>query len=109
MTEIILLTLAIVVWLARGYHIDHLCKTRNCINPVHLEAVTPLENARRSRGVFNSDPNDCINGHKLKGYNLIRRKEPNGLVRRLCRDCINATKRKNYKKKQSITDGENDE
>jgi hypothetical protein len=31
-----------------GQHIDHLCRVTNCINPDHLEAVTPGENVRRS-------------------------------------------------------------
>lgn len=32
-----------------GYHIDHLCRRRSCVNPDHLEAVLPVENMRRSR------------------------------------------------------------
>lgn len=32
-----------------GREIDHTCRTQLCINPDHLEAVTHLENVRRSR------------------------------------------------------------
>ena len=28
--------------------IDHLCRTRSCVNPSHLEAVSPSENVRRA-------------------------------------------------------------
>lgn len=36
-----------------GKWLDHLCKVRNCVNPAHLEPVTPRENIRRGdQGAF---------------------------------------------------------
>lgn len=31
-----------------GLELDHLCRTRNCVNPDHLEPVTHAENVRRA-------------------------------------------------------------
>ncbi len=45
-----------------GYHVDHLCRNPPCVNPAHLEAVTPQENARRARRDM------CVAGlHPLEG------------------------------------------
>lgn len=49
-----------------GLHIDHLCRTRCCVNPAHLEAVTPWENQRRgniSPAVANANKDVDPRGH----------------------------------------------
>lgn len=34
--------------LPKEIHLDHLCKTKNCVNPNHLEPVTSKENTQRA-------------------------------------------------------------
>jgi len=34
-----------------GLQVDHLCRMRGCVNPLHMEAVTHAENQAARRGV----------------------------------------------------------
>lgn len=43
----------------QGMSIDHLCRTRNCVNPNHLEAVTHKENVNRGALKFRSLSPSC--------------------------------------------------
>lgn len=65
-----------------GYEIDHLCHVRACVNPAHLEAVTPEENRRRAVH-WNFKKTHCLRGHPLYGDNLILTKTGG----RQCRTC----------------------
>lgn len=68
-----------------GLQLDHLCRVRSCVNPDHLEPVTPRENQRRGK-TFTKEKyamTHCINGHELRGANLFIR--ANGSRR--CQKC----------------------
>ena len=45
-----------------GMQIDHLCRVRDCVNPDHLEVVTPKVNSERARS-FIPPVEECIRGH----------------------------------------------
>lgn len=65
-----------------GLQLDHLCGLRNCVNPAHLEPVTPQENTLRARG------DSCKRGHKYTPENThlhLRRDRPGPT--RVCRTC----------------------
>lgn len=78
-----------------GYHLDHLCRKRSCINPFHLEVVTNRENILRGLGQrsINARKTHCNKGHEFKGHNLMIKK-----TGRDCRIC-NSIRTKIYDKK----------
>jgi hypothetical protein len=46
------LYLAYLEFKSSGLEVDHLCHNPECINPDHLDAVTPKENRRRRRAAY---------------------------------------------------------
>ena len=75
-----------------GLEIDHLCRNRACVNPLHLEPVTPLVNTRRG---WRASKPYCVNGHALAGSNLGIAKATGW---RFCLICQRAAIRKHYRK-----------
>lgn len=58
--------------ISEGLHLDHLCRIRNCVNPMHLEPVTPDINILRgiSPPAKNARKTHCKHGHEFTGDNL---------------------------------------
>lgn len=51
----------------QGLQLDHLCRVRRCVNPDHLEPVTPRENVLRGESLqsANARKTHCAEGHPL--------------------------------------------
>lgn len=78
-----------------GLELDHLCRVRSCINPLHLEPVTKLENGRRGvagekSGAQQRSKTHCPQGHPYAGANLFIRARGH----RECRVCMAARQKK---------------
>lgn len=70
-------------------HLDHLCRNPQCVNPGHMEPVTPAENIRRG---WPATKTHCVNGHVLDG------RKNNG--RRYCTECARAANRRSAAKRR---------
>lgn len=74
-----------------GLELDHLCRTRNCVNYVsHLEPVTPQENTFRgfSPAGINHRATHCVNGHEFIPCNMyVYIRSKTGNVNRVCKIC----------------------
>jgi len=71
-----------------GMQIDHLCRIRACVNPEHLEVVTPRTNYLRgiSPPALNARKTHCLRGHEYTVENTGRSRQG----WRFCKACVSA-------------------
>jgi len=85
-----------------GLVLDHLCKTKRCCNPVHLEPVTQAENIRRAsvgKTSYQTLKTHCPQGHSYAEYGVTQ-KNSDGGTSRVCKLC-NAAKTKLWRDRKS--------
>jgi len=82
-----------------GLDLDHLCRNTRCVNPDHLEPVTPQENIRRALSYKRGTKECCPRGHVLAAENL-----GNSAWQSFCRTCRNeGAKKRRIRDEQSYT------
>lgn len=77
-----------------GYHLDHLCRVRACVNPWCLEIVTPKTNFLRGTHstAVTVRTNTCMRGHSMEDAYIRKNGD------RLCRTC---TKKYQYERRRA--------
>lgn len=73
-----------------GMVIDHLCRNPSCVNPEHLDVVTPEENTKRG---LRANATHCIHGHPFDATNTYISAQG-----RSCRACNRAAQRRRQRR-----------
>jgi len=78
--------------------LDHLCRTRNCVNPEHLEPVTTAVNNQRIP-TWGGNAEKCSKGHPFTEENTLSRAGG----KRRCRICHREQERDRRKRRSANT------
>lgn len=90
-----------------GFQLDHLCRQRSCVNPMHLEQVTAQENVRRgeSPNIKIARSGFCLHGHPLTEDNLYHRPDRPFSDCLTCRHSRNALRYRGENREKRIASG----
>jgi hypothetical protein len=91
-----------------GLQLDHLCRSHSCVNPNHLEPVTPQENARRGYGpaAQYSRRLTCKYGHPLDGLTTCHVGRQAGQTWRYCKTCARERMAKRHAEARALLDNQ---
>jgi hypothetical protein len=79
----------------KGLQVDHLCMVRHCVNPDHMEIVTPKVNCNRGYGAQVSAAIQLAKTHCPQGHEYVPENiRLNGKGGRGCRECGRVTARR---------------
>ena len=81
-----------------GLQIDHLCRNRACVNPEHLEPVTPSENVRRGTNAEAAAARGARTTHCPKGHLYDDENTYVTSAGRACWACKRASRREHYER-----------
>lgn len=67
----------------------HRCENKWCVNPWHLDFITPSEHAREhdTLGTFHRTKTHCPQNHEYSRENTLIKKRGDGTTFRQCRTC----------------------
>lgn len=82
--------------------VDHLCRNKLCVNPLHLEAVTQQENVIRGNVAIKKT--HCNKGHKMSAGNLYHWMSKRGYQVRACKKCTLERSGKRYEESREVID-----
>lgn len=78
-----------------GMELHHKCENKGCVNPDHLEPLTPKSHRRTQKSVVgeNARKTHCMRGHEFNDENTYRNKRGARVCRACAREAMRARRK----------------